>query len=337
MAQNNNTGGTFRLQKGNKAQAPSASAPVSTVNSSTSSPAPHSRKRRKRRTKDGAAMQGLVPPSSAESGFQASFGKNRLAGGFARSHSSPDLASSDEARALRQPAANGNSQQNAIELSDSSSDDETAHSDGGMAVNIVASGDSESDHWMEEELKRLSEQPPAKPDTPVEAKKPEPASSGSGPPLRLADLNADDFEDQLRYGLYHLQRHQIDLSRPVTCLACLREGHMADTCPETHCSDCPDVDESAAVARWSLKALDPSQIINLSLQTGTRDREREAESRVHQAARRATTTAITLPLPVAAVIAGMRPTPLAKAARDPQATTGEPSEPSEPSAPPPPE
>ncbi|RMZ79478.1 hypothetical protein DV738_g3326, partial [Chaetothyriales sp. CBS 135597] len=265
------------------------------------------------------------------SGLQASFGKNRLAGGFARSHSSPDLASFEEVRGPRQP--NGSSQQDAIELSDSSSDDEMAHSDGGMAVNLVASDDSESDHWMEEEIKRLSEPAQPKPDTNADVNEP-----ASGTLLRLADLSPDDLEDQLRYGLYHLQRHQIDLNRPVTCLACLREGHMADSCPETHCSvcgksgshssrvcpesgtdkaaassysrsffppyqpdrsaqiqlwisccicaskshlagDCPDVDKSAAVERWSLKALDPSQIVNLSLQTGTREREREAESR----------------------------------------------------------
>ena len=188
----------------------------------------------------------------------------------------------------------------------------------------------------------------------------------------LAELNPDDLEDQLRYALYHLDRKQIDLNRPVTCLACMHQGHMASECSEINCShceeigehparlcpivsrcamcrekghssvdctadlkvrtvpcdicgtlqhneqqcpqrffpqakqdtttpvplwisccicaskshlvgDCPDADRSAA-ARWSLKSLDPAQITNLSLETGTRTRERDAESPWHASA-----------------------------------------------------
>ncbi|RMZ91875.1 hypothetical protein DV736_g915, partial [Chaetothyriales sp. CBS 134916] len=345
-----------RRQQGN--QLPSA--PVSTVNSSTSSPTPHYKKKRKRRVKGGAVIQEVVPPSalanpantspslqpsspapstrdqhayddsssrqSIRPDPKSSFGMNRLAEGFARSHSFPDLASSDS----RVPSQGiGSSQQNAIGLSDSGSDDEMEGSDGGMAVNLAAD-ESESDHWMDQEINILSKDQHARPGTNADVKDP-----GSGT-IRLADLNPDDLEDQLRYAMYHLQRHQIDLSRPVTCLACLREGHMADTCLEAHCTvcgkagshssrvcpergthntpasshcffppyqldlntpvqlwisccicaskshlvgDCPELDENAAAERWSLKALDPAQVTNLSLQTGTRDREREAELR----------------------------------------------------------
>lgn len=52
------------------------------------------------------------------------------------------------------------------------------------------------------------------------------------PPNRLADLNAEDLEKQLRYILFHLDREQVDLSRSVHCTACLEEGHIEDVCPD---------------------------------------------------------------------------------------------------------
>lgn len=54
----------------------------------------------------------------------------------------------------------------------------------------------------------------------------------------LADLNSEDRENQIRYTLFHLRRDQIDLSRPVVCLACLCEGHTDQYCPGLICSNC---------------------------------------------------------------------------------------------------
>lgn len=54
----------------------------------------------------------------------------------------------------------------------------------------------------------------------------------------LADLNPEDLERQIKYALFHLPRDQIDLSRPVICLACLSEGHTHQMCPGLLCSTC---------------------------------------------------------------------------------------------------
>ncbi len=54
----------------------------------------------------------------------------------------------------------------------------------------------------------------------------------------LADLNPEDLEKQIKYTLFHLPRDQIDLSRPVVCIACLNEGHTDETCPGLLCSIC---------------------------------------------------------------------------------------------------
>lgn len=54
----------------------------------------------------------------------------------------------------------------------------------------------------------------------------------------LADLNPEELENQIRYTLFHLPRDQIDLSRPVICMACLTEGHTDQLCPRLFCSSC---------------------------------------------------------------------------------------------------
>ena len=56
----------------------------------------------------------------------------------------------------------------------------------------------------------------------------------------LADLSADDLEKQIKYVFYHLQRDQIDLSRPAVCLSCHGEGHLDSVCPATFCANCGD-------------------------------------------------------------------------------------------------
>jgi protein AIR1/2 len=54
----------------------------------------------------------------------------------------------------------------------------------------------------------------------------------------LADLTPEDLEKQIKYTLFHLRRDQIDLSRPVICIACLNEGHTDQYCPGLLCSIC---------------------------------------------------------------------------------------------------
>lgn len=54
----------------------------------------------------------------------------------------------------------------------------------------------------------------------------------------LADLDPAELENQIKYTLFHLPRDQIDLSRPVICLACLSEGHTDRYCPGLFCSTC---------------------------------------------------------------------------------------------------
>jgi hypothetical protein len=195
------------------------------------------------------------------------------------------------------------------------------------------------------------------------------AITGGGSPLqRLGDLSSDEFEKQIRYTLFHLERDQIDLNRPAICTTCLQEGHQETRCPESICvrcgindrhpsrvcpkyrrclkcrerghdvdactaklkntmvpcdycgseehledtcvyrffprqsqpsaadlklwisccicaskthlvGDCPDRRPSTQAAAWSLKLLNPTQIGNLSLESGTRKIERDAEIR----------------------------------------------------------
>lgn len=56
--------------------------------------------------------------------------------------------------------------------------------------------------------------------------------------IRLGDLSAEDFENQVRYTLFHLNRDQIDLNRLVVCTTCLQEGHLESSCPESNCIHC---------------------------------------------------------------------------------------------------
>ena len=73
------------------------------------------------------------------------------------------------------------------------------------------------------------------------------------------------------------QRHFISpsLAGPIklwiSCCICASKSHLV--------GDCPDAPASASSACWSLKSLDPSQITNLSLDTGMRRLERDAETR----------------------------------------------------------
>lgn len=56
----------------------------------------------------------------------------------------------------------------------------------------------------------------------------------------------------------------------ISCCACASKSHLV--------GDCDDVPPSEA-ARWSLRLLDPTKVVNLSIQSGIEKREREAENR----------------------------------------------------------
>jgi hypothetical protein len=70
-----------------------------------------------------------------------------------------------------------------------------------------------------------------------------PITGAGPPPQRLGDLSSDEFEKQVKYTLFHLNRDQIDLNRPAICTTCLQEGHQEASCPESNCVHCGIRDE----------------------------------------------------------------------------------------------
>lgn len=51
-------------------------------------------------------------------------------------------------------------------------------------------------------------------------------------PTVLADLSLDDLEIQAKYIFYKLDTRDIDLSLPIKCINCRKEGHLAEICPD---------------------------------------------------------------------------------------------------------
>lgn len=178
-------------------------------------------------------------------------GHNRLATGFRR--------------ASEKPQDGPRSPPGVIEISDDS--DMEDDSEGGILLNVHASSRTESSVEVETPIE-LSERE----DGEIADKRPRNGLSskpgviiGRQPPVPkfhsntsqrsnttsslfmidahrgariLADLNPEDLENQIKYALFHLPRDQIDLSRPVVCLACLNEGHADQYCPGLLCSSC---------------------------------------------------------------------------------------------------
>lgn len=62
-------------------------------------------------------------------------------------------------------------------------------------------------------------------------------------PRKLSDLDRKELDDQFKYALFYLDREQIDLNRAVTCMFCLEEGHMQESCPLKECEHCGAWDE----------------------------------------------------------------------------------------------
>lgn len=67
------------------------------------------------------------------------------------------------------------------------------------------------------------------------------------------------------------QTSAADLKLWISCCICASKTHLV--------GDCPDRRPSRQAAAWSLKLLNPTQISNLSLESGTRKIERDAEIR----------------------------------------------------------
>ncbi|OJD19681.1 hypothetical protein AJ78_00413 [Emergomyces pasteurianus Ep9510] len=57
-------------------------------------------------------------------------------------------------------------------------------------------------------------------------------------PSTLADLTHIDLETQARYIFFDLAPENLDLSLPVRCIDCMKEGHLADICPSKECEHC---------------------------------------------------------------------------------------------------
>ncbi|EEQ88257.1 zinc knuckle domain-containing protein [Blastomyces dermatitidis ER-3] len=57
-------------------------------------------------------------------------------------------------------------------------------------------------------------------------------------PTTLADLTRVDLETQARYIFLDLEPEDLDLSLPITCIDCMKEGHLADICPNKECEHC---------------------------------------------------------------------------------------------------
>lgn len=50
-------------------------------------------------------------------------------------------------------------------------------------------------------------------------------------PTTLMDLNQSDLVTQARYLFFDRDINDLDLSLPITCVECLRDGHLAEVCP----------------------------------------------------------------------------------------------------------
>lgn len=366
---------------------------------STANPSPHrvgtkgsKRSRRRAREARNAASMGSTFSQSAEylepanledspspavstpsepntSEGEVGLGKNRLATGFKSQSASttrPNPPAFDPQSSADDVGSDAMIKSQPIEIL--SSDESMADSDdGGMVINIDQD-DSESQEEGEITMDSPDEgEVSAMSDVPGLTSNAVASPSFPTSKLKLEDLSGDDLELQIRYALFNLDRSQIDLNRHVTCLSCLKVGHLAADCPEStcqHCAadhptrrcprsvrcsrcrqqghnradceselrvttvpcdlcgtlahteeacpqrffpgttlklpnggpvrlwvsccicaskshlvgDCPDADRSAA-SRWSLKSLAAEDVVNMSLESGTRSREIEAENR----------------------------------------------------------
>ena len=57
-------------------------------------------------------------------------------------------------------------------------------------------------------------------------------------PQILADLHRGDLETQAKYIFYTTNLEELDLLLPIKCTDCLKEGHLAEICPEKEVGPC---------------------------------------------------------------------------------------------------
>ncbi|KAL2861450.1 hypothetical protein BJX68DRAFT_5219 [Aspergillus pseudodeflectus] len=71
-------------------------------------------------------------------------------------------------------------------------------------------------------------------------------------PLILADLDREDLETQARTMFYDRDINDVNLQLPITCIECLREGHLAEVCPTKECVHCGawNKHQSTLCPRW---------------------------------------------------------------------------------------
>jgi len=183
-----------------------------------------------------------------------SFGQNRLATGFIASNTASAERSLSTSQSQDSIASSGGRlHDEPIEISDDD-DEQTETSEGGMVINIEGrDGQSATTGHIV-----ISDEDDEMSDSSVEHRanvgarhQPQEdlahSTNGEGTTikpyipetrLRLIDLNPEELEKQIKYGLWHLDRHRIDLNRPVLCLGCLEEGHLAQNCAEKNCIHC---------------------------------------------------------------------------------------------------
>lgn len=172
----------------------------------------------------------------------SNIGNNRLATGFKPSKPSARTSAVDMSRNHSNSShdtSGGASKDDAIEIS---SDEEMEDSEGGMIVNVhenvpdLTNGSISEDEGLvttsdDGDILQVHEDLTRSADVADSSN----ATSGN---LRLLDLNPDELEEQLKYAFYHLNRTQVDLNRPVTCLLCLRSGHLSSDCHQATCKQC---------------------------------------------------------------------------------------------------
>ncbi|PGH20744.1 hypothetical protein AJ80_03504 [Polytolypa hystricis UAMH7299] len=71
-------------------------------------------------------------------------------------------------------------------------------------------------------------------------------------PLTLGDLSSKDLDIQVKYIFYNMATKDLDLSLPIRCTECMKEGHFADICPTKECEHCGawDIHESRFCPSW---------------------------------------------------------------------------------------
>lgn len=189
------------------------------------------------------------------------FGNNRLATGFHKTRAilaeQAALASTSQNTPLSATSSPGASADDAIEISD----DDSSSESGGMLLNVgnatllqhddLMAIDDEGEDTELQARKSKHQESVAQQFISVQNATPprllegdsrthvlQPGAVDQQSPLRLADLSEPDLEMQFRYIFSYLKRDEIDLDRLAVCLACLREGHVQESCPENICTHC---------------------------------------------------------------------------------------------------